>query len=146
VRNNGWRDRCADPVCEPCRGPTAPAVLATLLGDYDTTALPTVFPVSAGNYQRTRSDFGGNPGPPPARRTKEQHRTRYSCDRRYWGQFDNKPKANQLIHQVPRTNRDIKNPTTPAKAGAHARDGSRPFAGKTRGLRCALNYLNGSGH
>src|SRR6267143_192056 len=83
VRNNGWRDRCADAVGEPCRGPTAPAVLATRLGDYDTTALPTVFPVSAGNYQRTRSDFGGNPGAAPARRTKEQRRTRYSCDRRY---------------------------------------------------------------
>src|SRR5206468_1742805 len=38
--------------------------------------LPTVFAVSAGNYQRTRSDFGGNPAPAPARRTKEQRRTR----------------------------------------------------------------------
>src|SRR6266850_3808815 len=37
VRNNGWRDRCADAVGEPCRGPTAPAVLATRLGDYDTS-------------------------------------------------------------------------------------------------------------
>src|ERR1700730_12901529 len=28
VRNNGWRDRCADAVGEPCPGPTAPVVLA----------------------------------------------------------------------------------------------------------------------
>src|SRR5262249_48965471 len=63
--------------------PTAPALQATPLGDYDTTALPAVFAVSAGNYQRTWSDFGGNPGPAPARRVKEQRRTRYSCDRRY---------------------------------------------------------------
>src|SRR6266478_1227558 len=77
------RHQCADAVGEPCRGPTAPAVLATRLGDYDTTALAAVFAVSAGNYQRTRSDFGGNPGPAPARRMKEQRRTRYSCDRSY---------------------------------------------------------------
>jgi hypothetical protein len=37
------------------------------------------------------------------------------------------------IHLAPRTNARIKNPVTPAKAGAHGRTGSRPSPGRQEG-------------